>query len=537
MRKLHGNPWAVLIVISLGFFMTLLDLTIINVAIPNMMLKLHAGLDDILWVINGYALVLATLVITAGRLGDLRGPRNMFIAGVLLFTVASAACGLAANPGELIAFRVAQGIGSAILMPQTLAILFRTMPPEKLGAAIGIWSAIAGVSTATGPALGGLLVTKFDWRWVFYINLPIGIVVIAATFLLIPNLKPGVRQRLDLPGVVLASLALFAICYGLVEGQKYNWGTITGFISIPLVIGAGIVLLAVFLLVQARTQDRAPLIPFSLFRQRNFSLMNGVSGGLGIGMIGLFLPFTIYLQSVLGFSALRTGLTFAPMSVVALFIGPYAGRLADKVGGKYLLFCGLTVFAAGFAWMTIAAKTTDTIFTFLPAVLVSGAGIGFVFAPMTMVAMQGVPPYLAGAASGTFNAIRQVGTVIGTAAIGALLQSRLAVELPAAAARSAGQTHASAAAKAELVARFKAAASGGLDPSPGVGARGSLGQVIFGDGFTHAMRPTLIMPIAVIGVAALCSLGARRKVLSGQAPRPSAPAGRPLEPGQAEIGS
>src|SRR5215470_4593245 len=228
MTKLRGNPWAVLVVVSLGFFMTLLDLTIVNIAIPNMIDKLNASLDDVLWVLNAYALVLAVLVITAGRLGDLIGPRTMFAIGITVFTAASAACGFAPGVGWLIGFRAVQGLGAAILMPQTLAIVTMTFPPERRGAAFGIWGAVAGLATIAGPTLGGLLVTAFDWRWIFFVNLPIGIAVLSLTFVI--------------------SAALLAICYGLVEGQRYNWGTITGFLSIPFIIGVGVVLLFVFLL-------------------------------------------------------------------------------------------------------------------------------------------------------------------------------------------------------------------------------------------------------------------------------------------------
>src|SRR6266480_2558925 len=247
MAKLRGNPWAVLVVVSLGFFMTLLDLTIVNIAIPDMINRLHASLDGVLWVLNAYALVLAVLVITAGRLGDLLGPRTMFVAGIVVFTAASAACGLAPGAGWLIGFRAVQGLGAAMLMPQTLAIVTMTFPPERRGAAFGIWGAVAGLATIAGPTLGGLLVTAFDWRWIFFVNLPIGAAVLGLAFILIPDVRPGRKHRLDLPGVLLASAALLAICYGLVEGQKYSWGKINSFLSIPLVIGAGIVLLAVFL--------------------------------------------------------------------------------------------------------------------------------------------------------------------------------------------------------------------------------------------------------------------------------------------------
>ena len=355
MTKLRGNQWAVLAVVSLGFFMTLLDLTIVNIAIPDMIARLHASLDDVLWVINAYALVLAAVLITAGRLGDLIGQRFMFILGVVLFTAASVACGLAAGPGWLIAFRAVQGLGAAVLMPQTLAILTMVFPPDRRGAAFGVWNAVGGVATIAGPTLGGLLVTAFDWRYIFFVNLPIGAAVIALAVIVIPDPRVRRRHRLDLAGIVLATAALVGICYGLVEGQHYHWGTVRSFISIPLVIGAGAALFAAFLLVQARRQDREPLIPFALFKNRNYTLMNWVAATVLMGMLGVFLLFTVCLQSVLGFSALKAGLTLAPASAPVFFAAPIAGRLSDRTGGKYILTTGLVLFGAGMGWAALIA--------------------------------------------------------------------------------------------------------------------------------------------------------------------------------------
>src|SRR5487761_188918 len=458
--KFRGNPWAVLIVISLGFFMTLLDLTIVNIAIPNMITQLHASFDDVLWVINAYALVLAVLVITGGRLGDLVGPRVMFAAGVAVFTGASAACGLAPSPGWLIGFRAVQGLGAAMLMPQTLALITMVFPPERRGAAFGVWGAVAGAATNAGPTLGGLLVTAFDWRWIFFVNLPIGAAVLAVSFFLTPGSQPGRRHRLDLRGVTLASLALLAICYGLVEGQRYNWGKITGFISIPLIIGAGVVLLALFLADQAMRPGGEPLIPFALFRNRNFTLMNWVSCTLSIGMLGIFLPLTIYLQSALGFSALKAGLTLMPSSLVMIFLAPGLGKLTDKIGGKYILMSGLSLFAIGMGWVVLIATPTSTWYDFLPALVVAGIGMGGTFAPLTTTAMREIEPQLAGAASGVLNTTRQVGSVIGTAAVGALLQNRLVAALGSEAVARAGALPPQL--RGPFVSGFGKAASSGL---------------------------------------------------------------------------
>jgi EmrB/QacA subfamily drug resistance transporter len=520
--KYRGNPWAVLIVVSLGFFMTLLDLTIVNIAIPNMIDKLHASLDGVLWVINAYALVLAVLLITAGRLGDLRGQRKLFIIGVALFTLASAACGFSPTVGWLITFRAVQGVGAALLMPQTLAMLTMVFPPERRGAAFGVWGAVAGVATIAGPTLGGLLVTAFDWRYIFFINVPIGIAVIVLGIVLIPDLRTGREHRLDVPGVALASLALLAICYGLVEGQKYNWGTITSFISIPLIIGLGVVLLIAFLVVQARTQDQEPLVPFSMFKDRNFSLMNWMSCALSIGLLGIFLPLTIYFQSALGYSALKAGLVMAPSSVVSMVLAPVAGRLTDRIGGKYILFTGLLMFGGGMAWVAAIATPTTNWPAFLPAFVIAGFGLGCTFAPLTTTAMQSVRPQLAGAASGMINTTRQVGSVIGTAAVGALLENRLSATLPAAV--RARDAVLPPQARSQLVAGFAKSAQSGaavgsgssgfkVPPGTPVSLADEIGRIAreaFSFGYVTAMHQTMIMPIAIIGVTALSALAIKR---------------------------
>ncbi len=533
MRKFRGNPWAVLLVVSLGFFMTLLDLTIVNIAIPNLITKLHASLDDVLWVINAYALVLAVLVITAGRLGDLIGPRIMFTSGVAVFTAASAACGFAPSPGWLIGFRAVQGLGAAMLMPQTLTIITNTFPAERRGAAFGVWGAVAGVATIAGPTLGGLLVTAFDWRWIFFVNLPIGVIVLAITPLIIPDLRPGRRHRIDVWGVLLASAGLLAICYGLVEGQKYNWGTITGFISIPLILGLGVVLLLVFLLVQKLTQNNEPLVPFALFRDRNYSVVNWVSGVLAIGMMGIFLPLTIYFQSVLGFSALKAGLVMAPASVVSMFVAPVAGRSTDKIGGKFILMSGLILFGAGMGWLALIAHPNSSWLIFMAPLVVAGLGMGCIFAPMVTVALRNIDPRMAGAASGVLNTIRQVGLVVGTATVGALLQNRLVSSI------SSQASTRSAALPPQVRSRFVteinhsaqngiqvgAGQSGGSTHLAGVPAQivaeiARIGHEVFTSAFVTAMKQTMLLPVILLAVGAVSCLAIKE---GKRAPAPEQP--------------
>jgi EmrB/QacA subfamily drug resistance transporter len=406
-----------------------------------------------------------------------------------------------------------------MLMPQTLTIITNTFPPERRGAAFGVWGAVAGVATIAGPTLGGLLVTAFDWRWIFFVNLPFGVIALVLTFVIIPDLRLGRRHRIDIPGVLLASAALLAICYGLVEGQKYNWGTITSFISIPLVLGVGVLLLIVFLLLQRLTQDKEPLVPFALFRDRNYAVVNWVSGMLSIGMMGIFLPVTIYLQSVLGFSALKAGLTMAPASLLSMFVAPVAGRMTDKIGGKYILMSGLILFAAGMGWMALIAHPNSSWQSFVLPLTVAGIGMGCTFAPMVTTAMRNVDPRMAGAASGVLNTVRQVGLVIGTAAVGALLQNRLVASLTSQA------TTRTAALPAQVRGPFIAAIhksasagisvgagqNGGVKLPPGLPARlvaevTRIGHAIFTFGYVDAMRSTMVLPVVLLAVGALSCL-------------------------------
>src|SRR5262249_26476900 len=297
---------------------------------------------------------------------------------------------------------------------------------------------------------------------------------------------------------------------------------VVSFISVPLVIGAGVVLLGIFLAVQARTQDREPLVPFALFRIRNFSLMNWVSGVLSVGMMGIFLPFTIYLQSALGFSALKAGLTMAPASVVSMFVAPVAGRLTDKIGGKYILMSGLAFFAIGFGLAAAIATPHSTWQDFFPSFAIAGLGMGCTFAPMTTIAMRNIQPQVAGAASGMINTVRQVGSGIGVTAIRALLQNRLAGAPAAAAASRAGSLPPRQ--RSHFVAGFAASAHHGSAASPGQGSvklppgtspslaaeLHRLASEVFSAGYVHAMHSTLVLPIALLVVASLSCLGIQR---------------------------
>ena len=522
MARARTNPWLVLLVLTTGFFMILLDTTIVNVAIPAMSTGLNTTLDQILWVLNAYILVYAVLLITAGRLGDLYGQRNLFAIGLFIFTVASALCGFAQDPTQLIAARILQGVGGALLTPQTLAILTTIFPPERRGAAFGIWGGVAGLATVAGPTVGGAIITYIDWRWIFFINVPIGIAALAATFWIIPDLRPGRHHGWDILGIILATAGLFAIVFGLIEGQRYSWGQIESYaITIPELIAGGAALLVIFIIWE-RFQSE-PLMPLSLFKNRNFAVANWIAAAISFGMLSMFLPFTIYLQSVRGFSALVAGLTLAPMSLTSMFTAPFAGRLSDRIGGKYILMTGITLFTIGMGSIAFIAGPDSTWINFLAPAIVAGAGLGMTFAPMTTVAMRNIEPRVAGSASAVLNTIRQLGAAVGSAVIGAILQNQLATTL-----HNQAVSHATALPSSfrdQFIAAFSSVSSKGFEIGTGEsGAKlpsnippavahqlAAVAHDVFVSAYIEAMHATFIVPIVFLAFTALTTTLIKRR--------------------------
>ena len=521
LQSLRSNPWVTLLVLCLGLFMNLLDTTIVYVATPSMLADLHASFDAVLWVFNGYLLAFAVLLIPAGRLGDLFGQKRLSLIGLALFTAASAACGFSTDASQLIAARVAQGVGGAMLTPQILPFITALFHAERRGAAFGVNGAVIGLATVAGPTLGGFIVTNFDWRWIFFLNVPIGVIAFAATLLLVPDLRPGRSHSLDPIGVVLASTALFAIVFGLIEGQRYAWSTITGGLTIPEVIVAGVVLLALFVVWESR--QREPLVPLRLFRMGDFAINNWIGIAIAFGMQAAFIPLTIYTQSVLGMSALASGLTFAPMSLAAGVVAPFSGRLTDRIGGRPILVAGLGLFAIGISWTTALAAVGSTSWTFLVPMIVTGIGMGGVFAPSITVAMRRIQPADAGSASGVLNTTRQVGSAMGAAAMGAVLQNQLAALLPSNAAEAALQLPSGA--RSAFVNGFAGAATGNLEvgagqaghltlpagtPSELAAQIQALATHVFDTAYIAAMKPSVGLGMAVVLAGAVSALWLER---------------------------
>ncbi|MET9296825.1 MFS transporter [Streptomyces sp. NPDC003077] len=515
----HG---VVLLILCLGFFMTVLDVTIVNIAVPDMISDLDSSFSQVLWVLNAYTLAFASLLLLSGRLGDTLGARRLLVFGLALFTAASAACGAAQEPWQLIAARAVQGVGAACLLPQTLSLLTVLTPPERRGRAFGIWGAIAGVALVAGPTLGGLLVTGLNWRWIFFVNVPVGVVTALLALRYIPADRARHRAGLDLTGVTLSFLALFCLTFGMIEGQRYDWGTIAGPVSIPAVLAAGAVLVVAFLVAERWRADRDPLLPLDLLRRRTYGLMNLSTALLMFAFAALLLLLTLYLQSVRNMSALAAGLTMSPTPLVAVLLSPVVGHFAGLGrGGKYAMVLGLVTVCGGLLWLRAIAGTDTGSAALLPPLLVAGLGMSLVLAPMNTFTMHGIPQETTGAASGLVSTARQLGTVFGVAAAGALLENRLAHELPAAVARHSATLPPAlrpVLARAlegsgDLVSRLGADRAA-PQPPPGLppGAAGRLREAadaVSADALLEALRTTLLLPAAVLGVAVLVTLAVR----------------------------
>ncbi len=421
---LHGrSPWTVLPALCLGFFMIMLDTTIVNIAVPTLVSTFSTGITAVGWVHSAYLLTFAVLLLVTGRLGDRFGPRPVFITGLFVFTLSSVACGLSPSIGWLIAARAVQGVGGAMMTPQTMAMITRVFPPRTRGAALGVWGSVAGVATIAGPLIGGILVETAGWEWIFYVNVPVGVAALWFSLRWLPRLETHQRS-FDVLGMVLSIIGMFLLIFGIQEGSTYDWGTIRGPITVWGVIALGVVVLVAFGWLQLRRGDEA-LLPMRLFRNRTFLLANGAGGALGFAMVGIFFPLTIFLQSILGLSPIRAALISLPGSLISGFLAPVAGRLSDKIPPKWIVAFGFLMFTVSVFWLAAWIDAEASPWRLLAPMAMFGLGTGTVFSPLGNLAASALDHRTAGAGAGVFNTNRQVGSVIGSAAMVALLTSRL----------------------------------------------------------------------------------------------------------------
>jgi EmrB/QacA subfamily drug resistance transporter len=417
----ENRKWWTLGAVSFGLFMMMLDNTVVNVALPAMQRSLHIGSNELEWVVVSYALTFATLMLTGGKLADLYGRRLLFVIGLVIFTAASLACGLAPNAGFLIGARTVQGVGAAIMNPATLGIITATFPPRQRGTAIGIWAGTSAMALAIGPLVGGLLTEKINWSWIFYVNVPVGILaVFVALWAIDESRDTSEEQRLDLPGLLSSAVGLFAMTYALIEANRHGWTS-------PLILGLfalSVVALAVFVLLEQR--QRIPMLDLSLFRSGTFSGANFAMLLVALAMFGIFFYNSLFFQNILGYSAIQTGAIFLPMTVLIILIAPQAGRLTDRVGARWLIGGGMSLVALSLVLFAQLGQGSN-FWNILPALLVGGVGMALTMTPTTAAAMGSVPVDKAGVGSAVLNSSRQVGGSIGIALMGAIVASYVSV--------------------------------------------------------------------------------------------------------------
>ena len=413
----ENKKWWTLAAVSFGLFMIMLDNTIVNVALPTIERSLHLKISELEWVVTGYALTFGALMLTGGKLADLLGRRAVFVAGLVIFTLSSLACGLAGSASVLIAARVVQGVGAALMNPSTLSIITVTFPPKQRGTAIGVWAGISALALAIGPLTGGLIVENINWNWIFFINVPIGVLAIVAAFLLIPESRDtSAEQRPDLAGQFTSALGLFALSYALIEANTYGWTS-------ARILGAfalAVVSLAAFVVLEMR--QKLPMLDLSLFRNRGFTGANTVMGLVGLAMFGIFFYVSLYVQNVLGYTPTQAGAIFLPMTLLIILLAPFAGRASDRVGSRWLMGGGMALLGVSLL-LYQRMGVHSGFWTLLPALVIGGAGMAITMSPMTSAAMGAVPPDKAGVGSGVLNSFRQVGGALGIAIMGAIVAS------------------------------------------------------------------------------------------------------------------
>ena len=421
-----ANPWHALWALLIGFFMILVDATIVAVANPVIMSSLGADYDAVIWVTSAYLLAYAAPLLISGRLGDRYGPKNIYLLGLAVFTVASLWCGLSDTIGMLIAARVLQGFGAALLTPQTLSTITRIFPAHRRGVAMSVWGATAGVATLVGPLAGGVLVEHLGWQWIFIVNVPVGVIGFMVAVWLVPVL-PTQKQGFDIPGVLLSGVGMFLIVFALQEGQAYAWAP-----WIWAMIAIGVAVMAAFLYWQSVNTGQ-PLIPLTIFGDRDFSMSNLGVATIGFVATAMIVPLMFYAQAVCGMSPTEAALLTAPMAVATGVLAPWVGRIVDRSHPRPVVGFGFSMMAIGLTWLSIEMTPTTPVWRLVLPLTVLGVGMAFIWSPLAATATRNLPPQLAGAGSGVYNTTRQVGSALGSAGIAAFMVSRLSAEMPGAA--------------------------------------------------------------------------------------------------------
>ena len=409
------RKWWTLFAVSFGLFMIMLDNTVVNVALPTIQDDLNLKTSELEWIVTGYALTFGAFMLTGGKLADLLGRRRIFVIGLIIFTASSLACGLANSAGLLIGARVVQGLGAALMNPATLSIIVATFPSRQRGTAIGVWAGVSALALAIGPLVGGVIAERLSWSWIFFINVPIGVLGIVAAYMLIDESRDTSKeQRPDFPGLATSTIGLFALSYALIEANNFGWTSTRILVS----FGIAIVSLVAFLLVEH--YQRLPMLELGLFRNKRFAGANTVMLLVGLAMFGVFFYVSLYIQQVLGYSPIEAGASFLPWTILIVIFAPLAGKLSDRYGSRPFVTAGMVVLTLTLILFSRMDENT-TFWGLLPAMLLGGVGMSAAMAPTTAAAMQSVSPDKAGVGSAVLNSARQVGGSLGIAIMGAIV--------------------------------------------------------------------------------------------------------------------
>ncbi|HPW47767.1 MFS transporter [Candidatus Saccharibacteria bacterium] len=448
--KKTNRKWWILGTVCFALLMIVLDGNVVNLAIPSIIDTFNASISQVEWVNNAYLLVFAVFLITFGRLGDEFGRKKLFIIGLIVFVLGSMLCGISNSINQLIFFRCLQGFGGAAMMPATLSLITVSFKAKERGVALGLWGAVAGVSIVLGPIIGGLLtehglglainnflgISEF-WRYVFYINLPIGITAIVATLIIIPESRDREKKHpVDFLGILLSGFSILLLTFAFIEGAKYGWWQALqafslfgwhikfGNLSIVPVLFVLSIVFGILFFIWEKYKKHEPLVNIELFKERNYKAGNAVTAILSFAMMGSFFLLPLFLQLILGLSPAKTGQYLIPLAVTIIMVAPLSGRLADKLGPRYLAFSGLLVMSIGLYIMSHFTINTSAHDLVLPFVIV-GLGMGLIQAPISSAVLKNVPEDKAGGASGVVTTIRQIGSIMGIAVLGAVLQSQM----------------------------------------------------------------------------------------------------------------
>ena len=485
--KAPYKPWPALWSLVVGFFMILVDGNIVTIALPHMLQDLDASLSAGMWVTSAYLLAYAVPLLITGRMGDRFGQKNLYMIGMGIFTLASLWCGLAPNVESLITARVVQGLGASLMTPQTMSLITLMFPPNARGVAMSIWGATAGVASLVGPILGGVLVDTLGWGWIFFINIPVGLVGLFLAWRNVPVFEQK-KHSFDWLGVVLSAVGLFLLVFGIQEGATYDWGIMTDSflgtgiaVSVWGLIIAGILVLGLFIGWQA-VNRKEPLVPLSLFSDRNFSVSNVAISAMGVVAISMAFPLTLYLQQVEGLDPTQAALMTAPMALFSGALAPVVGARLNRNDPKWIAVIGFTLMVAGFALLRPTMVADGNLWLMVGPMIILGAANACIWGPLSVSATRNLPPQRAGAGSGVYNETRQMASVLGSAAIATIMASAIT---------------------SHLSALGPAAAAGGGSHD---GAAGGVLPQILREPYAVAMADSMMLPLVAAAVGAVVCL-------------------------------